>query len=125
MAPTTQAERTEGFAAYCALEAAAAEVEATAYEMKARAAMGEPNKSAEQKSVRAEWCSRQAADCRATADEWRQLIAGDSIRCGLCGDRARLSNDHPCPRCQPDLTQADAASLLAAMNHEIRAEVTP
>jgi hypothetical protein len=119
-APTTQAERTEAGRYYLAMEAAN-EAQAKTWEAFASAAAVEPYVAEAVRAANLEHYRRLAVQSRETAAVYRSLAAEDGC---ICGGLGRIG-DAPCARCTPDLSPADAKSLLAAMNHEIRAEVTP
>lgn len=47
------------------------------------------------------------------------LAAVNAAPCRECGGTGRLA-DHPCPRCQPDISREDAADLLGALGCEVK-----
>jgi hypothetical protein len=121
-APTTQetTRRTEEGRYFLAM-AAANEAHAQAWEACGAAAAVEPHRAEAVRAANLEHYRRLAVQSRETAAVYRSLAAEDGC---ICGGLGRIG-DAPCARCTPDLSPADAKSLLAAMNHEIRAEVTP
>jgi hypothetical protein len=122
MATTTQAERTEAaWSRYFLAMAAAGEAQALAWEADGAAAALEPYRPEEERAANVEHYRALAVSARKTAARYRSLAVEDGC---ICGGLGRIG-DAPCARCTPDLSPADARGLLAAMNHEIRAEVTP
>jgi hypothetical protein len=124
MAPTTQAERTEAgtqaptreqlWVRYLRLNAAALDAMADAYEAERVAAENDPGMTPEWRAARLAHLDEMIASYRGMAESaGRNADDEETLGC-VCGGTGRLA-DHPCARCQPDLSREESEELAKAV----------
>jgi hypothetical protein len=117
MATTTQETTRRTEAGYLFARAAYYEALAVSYEAAAAKFDADPQCSEATREDMTSYYRAMAVTKREQAAADRANAAGAA--CLACGGTGRYA-DHPCPKCEPDLSPADARGLLAALGCEVR-----
>jgi hypothetical protein len=121
-ATTQQTTREQLWVRYLRLNAMASDAMADAYEAEKVAAKNDPTMTPDRLEARLAHLDDIIASWRRMAESGRKNADDEEAEGCVCGGTGRMA-DHPCARCTPDLSPTDASGLLAAMNHEVHAEV--